>query len=140
MSEEQDAVCNAVEKRGYREGFSDVQFLARNIAKLMEELGELSELVLDNEDFLGYHTEYQWHILQAAKVSRKYFDDKDYWRQAALVGNGINTIEKIKSEAADCQVVLFNIAGAISRLTGEKYDIARAAAQKSVADVKRGVR
>ena len=127
---EQNDVYNAVLARGYREGWSAEQFVARQIAKLAEEVAEASYHIPSMEF-------YQWVIgLRNTGWAAKFaFDRPDYWDVATVAA-----YEGLAKELADVQVVLFCAAAALGELTGEPFDLVQAARDKALADVGRGVR
>ncbi len=130
MMNDQNDVYNAVVARGYREGWSADQFLARQIAKLAEELGE-SSFHIASMDFQRWVTE----VHNAGRAARFAFAQPDYWDQAAIVHP-----DGLARELADLQVVLFCAAAALGEVMGEPFDLVQAARDKALADVKRGVR
>jgi len=135
---EQKAVADATVRRGYRKGWTNEQFLARQCAKLQEELAEIVQCVnvSGNRD-IALHTA----ITYAGSVARKYFDDHDYWIwQSTITRKRKERIAQLKKEIADCQVVLFNMADAIGEITGEPFDLVGAAVEKATADIERGIR
>jgi NTP pyrophosphatase (non-canonical NTP hydrolase) len=134
----QKLVFEATEKRGYREGWNDVQFLARQITKLQEELSELSYLVRD-DGFEEDETDLEYCIQRAGRQARSAFDGV-WFGYAALRDQTEDTFANLRKEAADCQVVLFNIAAILELITFEPFDLVQAAVEKSKADIKRGVR
>jgi NTP pyrophosphatase (non-canonical NTP hydrolase) len=135
----QDVVAQATEERGYRLGWSDTQFLARQIAKLQEELAELADCMKLEFWGEGDQSPVDFAIEQAGKKARQWFDDRHRWNLVVMKGNE-SVGERLRSEAADCQVVLFNIAATLERMGEEPYDVVEAAVEKSKADIKRGVR
>ena len=124
----QSAIIAAVERRGYREGWTDEQFAARQVAKLTEELGEL----------MGHI----WQLGQANGPSR--WEDKIFWasvnaKPAFDYGKWENAevtdADAAISELADIIVVACCLADAL----GEP-DIMARALEKAQNDVGRGVR
>ena len=143
MSKEQLQVVLATEKRGYKSGWSPVQFLARQVCKLQEELGELADLfenmpVADVPIFSTVNLNLDYIITQTGKKARKAFDRTAAWERVSSID--YEDVEQTKKELADLQVVLFNAAGAIEDITGQPFDIIQAAVEKAEADIKRGVR
>ena len=131
----QQKVAEATARRGYLDGWSDVQLLARQCAKLQEELAELA----DSIDLSGnYRDRYLQNLIRdAGSAARVQFDaPRDRW------GSSIPPLrmDRIRQELADCQVVLFNAAYALERLTGQPFDIVEAAVEKATADIERGIR
>lgn len=127
---DQNEIYNAVVARGYREGWSAEQFVARQIAKLAEEVAEASYHV-PSMDFQRWMTE----VRNAGKAAKFAFDRPDWWAQAT-----ITDYDGLASELSDLQVVLFCAAAALGELTGEPFDLVQAARDKALADVERGVR
>lgn len=132
----QQLVAAATEKRGYREGWSDVEFLGRQVCKLMEELGELAHGIVlpQNEDlaFLDYEME------NLGEEARDLFDSQLRWKNNVVFP--VDGLYDMRKEAADMLVVLFNLAETISRIEGYPFDLVEAAKQKALDDIKRGVR
>jgi len=126
-------VYGHVVDRGYTEGWTPKQFLARNIHKLQEELAEASELIDNHSDFAWLSTEC---IRSAGKACRNSFKYGRYDDDIITV----HDIDALKSELADLQVVLYCMAQAVEQITGEEFDIALEAVRKSAKDVSRGVR
>ena len=123
----QEIVAANVAARGYRDGWTAEQFVARQLAKLTEELGEsLDQLAglprLADVDWLtaGY---------TVGQTARQPFDHKEIWFSVYL-----ENPDRLRSELADMQVVLFAAAAALD------FDVVQAAIDKSGADVARGVR
>lgn len=138
VKEIQNLVAEAIEQRGYRKDWTDAQFLARQIAKLQEELAEMAYHVRDDVYAGDDQTELELRIQTAGSRAKAYFDG-NWFHTAGLRDDSVETREAIKSEAADCLVVLFNIAAVIEQITGEPFDLVTAALQKARSDVKRGV-
>jgi NTP pyrophosphatase (non-canonical NTP hydrolase) len=127
----QKAVAVATQQRGYRDGWTDEQFLARQIVKLQEELGEMAFPVW------GVPHGLMAEIENIRANAQEVFDLVD---PAAWDSVDIAFIEEMKSEAADCLVVLFNIAAVLEQMTGKKFDLVQEAVKKAEADINRGVR
>ena len=125
---DQQKVYTQTVLRGYREGWTPEQFLARQISKLAEELAEVVYCVR------GLDTNLALAILHAGSIARTQFDDKEYWQDNIEIKDGI------ESEIADCQVVVFNMAESLTEITGQMFDVSEAAVEKSSADKERGVR
>lgn len=134
----QTEVAKATEARGYREGWSDVQFLARQIAKLQEELTELAFYVRDDNSAIE-ETNLEWRMIAAANAARAVFHGV-WFSFAGLRHENQETFDGLRLEAADCQVVLYNIAATIERITGEKFDLSQAALEKAIIDIPRWAR
>ena len=126
-TDQQKVYANTV-LRGYRDGWTPEQFLARQISKLAEELAEVVYCTR------GLDTNLVLAILHAGAIAREQFDDKKYW------SDSIEIRPEIQSEIADCQVVVFNMAESLTEITGKMFNVSEAAVAKSSADTKRGVR
>jgi hypothetical protein len=123
----QDVVGAAVEARGYRVGWNEWQFVARQVAKLGEELGELAAcmaLPIAVDDVM-------WQMGATCKAA---FDDKRVWD-----GVGVADVGQAKRELADVVVVALALADSLQRLYAP-YDVVAEAVAKAGADVSRGVR
>jgi len=128
----QDRVARAVEARGYRDGWSDEQYAARQVAKLGEELGEAVENVATLGRAAHLNAErasWEETVKSSAYWARMAFDYMPMWERAAVLDS-----EALASEAADLQVVLFTLADVLG------VDVVQAAITKAEADVNRGVR
>jgi len=137
----QDKVYTAVAERGYREGWSAEQFLARQLCKMVEEINEAQESV--------YHTDPTYdtrihldrtkedRLMWAARYAKVKFDNKEH---PGWYGIGIEDPQALIDELADMQVVLFCAAAAAAELTGQPVDIVQLAVDKATADIARGVR
>lgn len=129
----QERVYQSVSDRGYTRNWTDDQFLARQLAKLTEEVAEaVGGVAVDawtpTQDWLE---QLHW----AGQSARAAFDDAEMWDNA-----GPEDAVALRKELADCQVVLFCAAQALARHTGESFDVVTAAVEKATADVTRGVR
>lgn len=137
MSSPQKQIYANVEARGYTEGWSQSQFLARNLFKLQEELAEVAEQVYPEghciitlEDFDSLCA-----IEKAGEMSRNTF-------KTSRFNYPVNVIDpsSLAKELADCQVVLACMAETLGKITGEDIDLMQVALEKSGADIERGVR
>lgn len=111
----QSRVRDAVEARGYRDGWTDEQFLARQVCKLQEELAELCRPIVDMPEGLDDT------IASTGSFARMAFDEIDKWHAVDMMAMARPTRgwqENMKKEAADCLVVLFNIAATLERISG----------------------
>ena len=123
----QEIVAANVAARGYRDGWTAEQFVARQLAKLTEELAEaaidsLSPCPGKLSTFVG--------TLGAAGIwARRSFDLRAAWRDVE-----IKNPDALRAELADMLVVLFAAAAALD------FDVVQAAIDKSSADVARDVR
>lgn len=123
----QNKVAQLTIKRGYRDGWTDNQFAARQVAKLIEEVAELAD------DFDFQHPDIYWKIQRAGEMARRAFDNKSIWSDSGVLGHAID-------ELADILVVVFNLADAIGKIRGKEVNIIQMAIDKASSDVKRGVR
>ena len=130
----QQEVYDAVAARGYTEGWTDGQFVARQLCKLTEELDEATLHIHLPDSRLSWGR-WLFHLSNAGISARDEFDNKDRWNDA-----WISDLEALRSELADLQVVLFCAAEALARATGEPFDVVQKAKEKALADVERGVR
>ena len=127
----QARVVAAVEKRGYMKDWMPGQFLARQVAKLVEELGELAA------EMRGVlPVELQSRMQDAADSGRWYFDT-GYWHNGLW---GSDQMERIWKELVDMQVVLACAAGALEKVGRPGCDLMQGAVEKAEKDVERGVR
>lgn len=123
----QEIVAANVAARGYRDGWAAEQFVARQLCKLTEELGES----LDQIGGLDAWADTQWLTAgyDAGLAARGFFDDESGWG-----GVYLENPAAIRSELADMLVVILAAAQALD------FDVVQAAIDKSAADVARGVR
>ncbi len=125
-------VFEAVKARGYLEGYSVDQLLARQVCKLVEELGEAAKHVKMPV----------WAYLeQAARDSRIAFDLPPAWTYAA-----VRDREQLVKELTDMQVVLNVCEGLLNVLPEEGWEgftpvsLQALALAKAQDDISRGVR
>jgi hypothetical protein len=146
MGEDQQLVCELVQRRGYREGWTASEFLVRNVIKLQEELAELTGVSLPR---IGTFNNYGPALMLVGVVARTVFDapKDDFDVEWAATNERLRDpkwIDAIGQELADMQVVLFCAAEALSSLyerqDAEPFDLIEAALKKAAADVDRGVR
>lgn len=130
---EQNQVAENTRRRGYRKQWTAEQFAARQVCKLAEELGELSSCVVVGTG----HRRPWWDLVlqKAGREAREAFDEFDTWEHAEICATS-----EAKAELADLQIVIFNLASALTEITGEAFDVAQAAVEKSAADIERGIR
>jgi NTP pyrophosphatase (non-canonical NTP hydrolase) len=123
----QEIVAANVAARGYRDGWTAEQFVARQLAKMTEELGES----LDQIGGLSRLPDLDWLTAgyNVGMTARQLFDHKQIWGSVYLENTDL-----LRSELADMLVVLFAAAAALD------FDVIQAAIDKSGADVARGVR
>lgn len=135
----QKLIAEATDRRGYRIGWRLDQFVARQIAKLQEELAEMAQHASDNRDYGDEGTDLEFRIQQAGQKARQIFDTPLWWATSGFKDDE-RSLEAIRREATDCMVVLFNIAAAVDEMSEHPFDIVEEAVAKAKADVKRGVR
>lgn len=129
--EAQDRVVKAVRMRGYRGKWTALSFLARQLAKLQEELAEAIWHVRD-----GTPKAVMTATRIAGDQARREFDH-GYWNDWRVRAEEMLLLVQ---ELADIQVVLYNAASALEEATGIEVNLAEAAVRKAEGDVKRGVR
>jgi len=127
----QDLVAGAVRERGYYQKpdgtyWTREQLAARQVAKLTEELGELTEHIWACGQRQG--PAYWEEALHIASTRAKRSFDRGNWEHAEVTDH-----EAAVSELADLQVVLFTLADALG------VDVVDLAMQKARGDVARGV-
>ena len=131
--DEQRRVYKAVEARGYTAGWNNHEFIARQMAKLAEELGEVTWYYASKD---GDEVRELISLIRVtARVAGRLFDRPEPWHDAFIWKPS-----NMRSEVADMQVILFALAEAITRETGEPFDVAAAAVEKATSDIHRGVR
>lgn len=138
IDDPQSKVYEAVKKRGYRDGWTPEQYLARQIAKMVEELIELKLTISIQHpgDSLSNPEWYHRLNINIQQYARCAFDN--YGTGEWFVD--IHDLKQAKKEAADLQVVLFQIAEAIGEIDGKPFDVVQAAVDKAQKDIERGVR
>lgn len=114
----QEAVYEAVKRRGFVEGWEPEEFVVRSVAKLGEELGELGEAV-----GMG---ELKEHFERLRLNCERALEVPDRWR-----GDFILDRQQAIAELADVQVLVFCIAQALG------VDVETEAFNKAVADIHR---
>jgi hypothetical protein len=125
----QEIVAANVAARGYRDGWTAEQFVARQLCKLTEELGEAVRCITpESAAYQGQVGAWIGLIQDAGRCARVAFDDHASWRYL------FHLSKYTPAELADMQVVLFAAAAALD------FDVVQAAIDKSSADVARGVR
>jgi len=127
----QTFVYSRVKARGYVDGWTQEQFVGRNLFKLAEELGEAVRCTHIGDYHTGAtHNKFTCalEIIGTGEFASRQFDECQGWRVA------IPDPDALRSELADLQVVLFCAAEALG------LDIVRAATEKAARDVERGVR
>ena len=121
-------VAGLVAQRGYRSGWTTKQFIARQIAKLAEEVAEVAL-------YVGLPGSLDSILQSTGRIARFTFDDRDVWQ-----GEPPCTPKKMMEELADVQVVVFCLAEALAELAGESYDVVQSAVVKAATDAMRGRR
>lgn len=130
MNSIQSRIAQNVIDRGYAEGWTPDQMVCRQIAKLVEELGEAVAHLCTMGEFLNHPVAFWADAMDfAARRAKIHFDSKNTWDDVYL-----DDLDALRTELADIQVVLFVAAHFLG------FDITQAALDKSNADVKRGVR
>lgn len=129
MKELQALVAKAVADRGYRQGWTDEQFAARQICKAVEELGELILAVIWQHG----HNNPAWYLslMDAKENAREAFDsfDAGFWSYV----DDIDT-DEIVAELPDVLIPLLVLAETLD------IDLEQAVREKVLGDVSRGVR
>ena len=125
----QEIVAANVAARGYRDVWTAEQFVARQLAKMTEELSEAIRCMTpESAVYQGRVDDWIGLIQDAGRCAREVFDDHESWRYL------FHLSEYTPAELADLQVVLFAAAAALD------FDVVQAAIDKSAVDVPRGVR
>jgi hypothetical protein len=122
-------VAELAAQRGYREGWTPEQFIARQVCKLAEEVGELAQHV-DLPGRLGPL------IVSTGTIARWTFDQDQTWREHGT----LCTSHALMTELVHIQVVVFRLAEELARLTGEDFDIVERALVRVATDTMRGKR
>jgi len=117
----------SVARRGYLDGWTDGELLARQVVKLAEELAELAECIDGDDPVL---LDFLRIVRRLNKPARRLFDQLD-----AFVGAECVNTKQARSELTDCAVVLAVAAHALGI-----PDVMFAASVKARQDVTRGVR
>ena len=123
----QQDVAELVAQRGYREGWTPEQFIARQVCKLAEEVGELAQHV-DLPRRLGPL------IVSTGTIARWTFDQT--WQDEVTSC----APHALMAALANVQVVVFCLAEDLARLTGEDYDVVERALVNVAGDTMRGKR
>ena len=126
MSAQAQTVAS-VARRGYLNGWNADELLARQVVKMMEELGELASVIECDDTSMS---EFFASIVKAGRLARAVFDVP-----SLFVGATIADTQAAQHELADCAVVMSVAAHAL-----EMPDVMYAASQKALADEARGVR
>ena len=129
----QKIISENIKARGYYRDHEPVPLLARHVAKLAEELGELN---MEIDTCNVGHVNYMVNLIKAGASAKSAFDNKTGWAMSKLVAGNVYGL---KSELADCLVVIMSMAQIINDNFGE-FDVIQAALDKSYKDIERGVR
>ena len=128
----QEIVAANVAARGYANGWTAEQFVARQLCKMTEELGEASDQIVSTASVSPISRNVLWWIDKLGDAERRAriaFDNPADWCNFKF-----SDPDALRSELADMQVVLFAAAEALG------FDVVQAAIEKSSKDVERGVR
>jgi NTP pyrophosphatase (non-canonical NTP hydrolase) len=125
----QQDLAELVGQQGYREGWTPEQFIARQVCKLAEEVGELAQHV-DLPGRLGPL------IASTGTIARWTFDQDRTWQD----GGASCAPHALMAELAGVQVVVFCLAEELARLTSEDYDIVERALVRVATGTMRGKR
>ncbi len=128
---EQQAIYQATHERGYTAGLTREQFALRQVAKLYEEADELVAkfAMTASGDPVMYAMwwRFTYAVEEAGRAARDLFEAS--WSETEVF-----VLPDTHTEAADCAVVLANLAQALG------FDLMQEAREKAEADVVRGVR
>lgn len=128
MNEAQDTVAANVAARGYRDGWTQEQFVARQLCKLTEELAEAARQITPSTYEHCGLSGWLEALQDAGIAARLAFDERSEWT------GKIHISRLASAELTDMMVVLLAAADALG------FYILPAAIEKSSADVARGVR
>ena len=131
----QQQIAESVRLRGYLDGYTETQLIARHMTKLIEEVAETWRHIHDNTEQFG---EVDWlrdRIVDIGETARPVFDNPRGWDKIT-----VSDFSALRRELADCAVVLLSLSQCLVRLTGQPFDVVDAAVTKAAADVGRGVR
>ena len=123
----QTATVASVARRGYLNDFTDDELLARQVVKLVEELGELVDYIETPDRELQ---QLFYEIGRVSERARIIFDNP-----RLVVDAAVNDTQAAIAELTDCQVVVAVAAHAL-----QIPDIMYAAQVKAERDAERGVR
>lgn len=127
----QSEIADSVKQRGYWDGWEKPALIARNFAKLLEELREAGEHI-----FFGHTLGAELvHIGNRAEQAFR----RDKFDQARI----LDAHQALK-ELADVAVVIANVAQGLTEYVQEhdpnfQFDVFEAAKTKALADINRGV-
>ena len=126
MRNAQNQIAINLEKRGYWGGWTVGQVLCRQTVKMLEELLQLSKFLLIPGDLID--------ILQAIEEQpRVFFNDKNLWKDTGInwSKSDPDIVAGLKKEITDMQLVIFQMARAVEEITGQRFDVVKAAVEKS---------
>lgn len=124
-------IWDAVVARGYAAGYTKKQLVARQLTKLVEEVGEaVGYMALSTEGLFDEELD-----LMRARARRR-FDERD-WTHC---GPDPDVYDLVTEELYDCQVVLCCLASVLGELRGQSIDLMGGALRKAEKDISRGVR
>ena len=123
----QAEVARLVAERGCQQGWTPEQFIARQVAKLSAQIGELPQYV-DLPGRLGPL------IISTGNIARWTFAQEQEWREQRT----LCTSHALMTELVDIQVVVFCLAEELARLTGEDFDVTERALVKVATGTMRG--
>lgn len=124
MKELQALVAKAVADRGYRAGWTDEQFAARQICKAVEELAEVGECI----KWIYHNPSWIDSLQDIGAQARGYFDDNRAWYQAE------SFYPEISQEIADVLIPLLCLADVLG------IDLEQVIREKALGDAQRGMR
>lgn len=124
MKELQSLVAKAVAERGYREGWTDEQYAARQMAKAVDELSELVRAIR----WSSTHRSWSSLAKDAGEWARDAFDEET-WQDVKSVSP-----EKVALELPDVIIPLLVLADTLG------IDLEQAIREKVLGDIERGVR
>lgn len=125
LQELQTLVAQAVEARGYRQGWTDEQYAARQVCKAVEELGEVQAAI----EWRSWIPNWAGGLQFTGLYARKSFDGMDDWGQVVDVD-----CKKVAPELADVVIPLLVLAETLG------IDLEQEIRTKALGDVERGVR
>lgn len=147
MTTEQNAVFEAVAARGYVTGWTQTEFIHRQLWKLQEELAELFDAAgynelhdLDSSEACDAIDEIGGKVEEAGGTAYDYFTYKnpDLY---ALLPKLVMDPKQFGDELADLQVVVFCLAEMLRALPGlADFNVVDHALAKARIDIRRGVR
>lgn len=127
----QRTVYANIGKRGYFDHWTLRQLFQRQLVKLLEEACEAFLSVTWPPQF----SRLREYVLLVKQEARRAFDDKMYW-----IGVNSNISASTLGELTDVQVVLCVASCAYEDEKQSTFHLMRSAAEKSKADIERGVR